>query len=316
MAMASQYAASEITTIQWGNANDALSILEPHVEGKGTENSFKEPGMGPRVASVDRNGNFIFASIELNYLKGFDVDGQLLFDLMIEGIPIYQRLAGRAIRSLLVDSSFIYIVSADGLPIIPIIDYDGNIVDSLVPFGEVTSIEIGYLSLNYDASLSIMGFIRSDFQTDIWVMTYKDNDYIPGGSIGFLASNGSYYAGWANSIHSLGFNRYNDPDTAEQTEDVTEKVIDCPGDSIRSASILNGGDGNRLYVYIRKLVDGYITFEVWEFDLEYTLLAKAVFPYAENKYDWFITPFVSRDGTIYEFRCLDDGLHVVKWTKQ
>jgi hypothetical protein len=63
-------------------------------------------------------------------------------------------------------------------------------------------------------------------------------------------------------------------------------------------------------------VDNHSSYEVWEFNLGYNLKSKVVFPLAENIYKWFIKPFVSHDGTIYEFRCLDDGLHVVKWTKQ
>jgi hypothetical protein len=148
------------------------------------------------------------------------------------------------------------------------------------------------------------------------VITYADGQFFNGGSTGFLASNGSYYSVRALYPSTLVFNKYENPDTAgvAATRQFTE--VEFPDDSISASEILNGGGGNNLYVYIRKLVVDYFTFEVWEFDLEYNLLAKAIFPPAENKYDWFITPFVSRDGSIYEFRCLDDGVHVVKWTKE
>jgi len=316
VAFATEYAPNEIANIPWGSADDALSITEPHIEGEGTEEAFREPGMGPKTACVDRNENLIFSSADLNYLKGFDLDGQLLFDLMKEGIPICQRLSGSAVKSLIVDSSFIYIISASGLPIIPIIDYEGNIVDSLTPYGEETTIEIGYLALNYEGSLSIMGFIRGQFQSDIWVVTLRGNEYIPGGSLAFLASNGSYYSAGAPPPNTLRFIKYENPDTAGVTPTKETKYIEFPGDSLDSAGIINGGDGSKLYVHIRKFINDDFMFEVWEFDLQYNLLAKAIFPLAENKYDWFITPFVSRDGAIYEFRCLDDGLHVVKWTKE
>jgi hypothetical protein len=35
-----------------------------------------------------------------------------------------------------------------------------------------------------------------------------------------------------------------------------------------------------------------------------------------NKYEWSINPFMRpKDGNIYEFRVLDDGLHVVRWAR-
>jgi len=56
--------------------------------------------------------------------------------------------------------------------------------------------------------------------------------------------------------------------------------------------------------------------EVWVYDLEYNLLDIASFPQYESRYDCRLDPFVACDNSIYEFRCLDDGLHVIKWTKQ
>lgn len=311
-----EYTANEIAVINWGVAENELAIIEPHLEGAGTDQEFKEPGLGTSIGVVDENENCVFSSYDLGYLKGFDNQGHLIFNLLSDETPIKQRMAGRTVDNFVIDSSLIYIIGFGSLPIIPIVNYQGVIVDSLMPYDWSPDIQIANLVLNYNRSLSIMRIIKGRPQTDIWVVTYDGEKFIQGGSLGFLATNGSYYSARASSPHSLTFCKYNNPDTADETKDVTYKVVEFPNDTLDMADDISGGDGSKLYVYISKEAGANLRFEVWEFDLAYNLLAKAVFPLAVNKYDWFIPPFVARNGSIYEFRCLDDGLHVVKWTKQ
>jgi hypothetical protein len=55
---------------------------------------------------------------------------------------------------------------------------------------------------------------------------------------------------------------------------------------------------------------------IYEFDLEYNLVDKLIIPNPCEKYDFTLDPFVDRQGLIYEFRVLEDGLHVIRWTKK
>ncbi len=131
-----------------------------------------------------------------------------------------------------------------------------------------------------------------------------------------MASNMYYYSAIAPDPHILSFNKYINPDSLGTPSYNEIMDISLKEDSLDYAEILNGGDGSSLFVYVLNNDHDRSHYEVWEYDLAYNLLNKIIFPLANNKYDWAIGPFVSRNGTIYEFRCLDDGLHVVKWVKQ
>jgi hypothetical protein len=85
-------------------------------------------------------------------------------------------------------------------------------------------------------------------------------------------------------------------------------------DTLLGAGLLNGGDGNSLYVIMN--INDYNTFEVWQFDLDYNFIDKLVLPVEEPYQDLRIFPLIRRDGNIYEFRFREDGFHVVRWSKE
>jgi hypothetical protein len=78
--------------------------------------------------------------------------------------------------------------------------------------------------------------------------------------------------------------------------------------------LLPGGDGSNLYVHAAQY--GSISELIYELDLDYNIVDKLIIPNSCKKYDFTIDPFVDRQGRIYEFRVVEDGLHVIRWTKQ
>lgn len=52
------------------------------------------------------------------------------------------------------------------------------------------------------------------------------------------------------------------------------------------------------------------------YNSKYEKVYEIIPPEYTNMYDWRMGYFVRPDGIVYEFRCLDDGLHVIKWSKQ
>ena len=41
-------------------------------------------------------------------------------------------------------------------------------------------------------------------------------------------------------------------------------------------------------------------------------------PRPENQYLWYVhnSPFLRGDGNVYQFLCEDDGMHVIRWSKE
>ncbi len=310
------YRSEEMCVIPWGDGENELKIIAPHIEAEGRENEDFAAGQGPSIGIVDDQENIFISSYDYGYLKRFSSKGEFIKNLMGHDTQLRTKMNGQTIDGFIIDSSLVYVIGFPGLPVIPIVDYDGNVVNTLEPYDRGQWVEIFELVLNYDGSMSIDREIFRSRISSSYVITYRDGRFYPGGSLGFLASSGSYYSVRQYGYHKLRFNKYENPDTVGNAATRKFTIIEFPQDSIDSAEILNGGDGGSLYVFVINIRDSHSIYEVWEFGLDYSLISKVSFPPAENIYERSIRPFVSRDGTIYEFRCLDDRLHVVKWVKQ
>ncbi len=311
-----EYTPTELFTIGWGFESNQLAISEESVNGPGEPDEDIAPGFGPSMGYFDGEDKFVFSSYGFRQLKVFNIRGELVSSLLDTSTPINLLLGGQTIDGFIIDSSHIYIIGFPGLSMVPIIDYEGNVVDSLSPFGRDPSIGISGLALNFDGSITIYKHVLHSRISSRYIVTLRGDQFIPGGSLGFLASNGSYYSVWKLDSLRLRFNKYENPDTAGVAATRLFTKVSLPGMHIYTAEILNGGDGRNIYAYVLNETDSTSFQEIWIFDFNYRILDKIKLPLVSNKYDWFIRPFVSRDGTIYEFRCLDDGLHVVKWVKQ
>jgi hypothetical protein len=305
-----EYRDHELFVVRWGSAPDQLKILEPTINGAGEPDEDIDPGSGPSMGYIDIDNFCYLSSSGFRQLKVFDDQGNLMADPLKDQTQLDSCLIGYTIDHFIVDSlSHIYIAAFPGLPFVPITDIYGQIIDTLFPFGHSSENRITGIRL------TPTGVMIFDEETKNMI-SFNHGDFMAGGSFGLLSSNGSYYSVIPLDLHTLRFNKYENPDSngKAETRDYTE--MSFPNDSISDAYVLNGGPGNELFLFIQKTDNNYNTFEIWNFDLEYNLIARARFPVTDNIYKRTMEPFVSHDGTIYEFRCLDDGLHVVKWTKQ
>ena len=312
LCVAGDYTSVDLFSIPWGGGDDELLMEQRIVNDPGTPedstDDYIEPSMGPSLAVVDGDENVIISSYAFTQLKGFSSSGDLIFTIPNGEPDVEFLMAGRTYNQLFIDSlRRIHIAAFPPLYFVPVIDYTGNVIDCLFPFGSSSSNEIIEICLSPSGTM-IFGDRTKGF------VTYSGGEYFSGGSCGFLASDGKFYSAKAMSPTGLRLNRYEDPDSMGIASSREFTEIDFPGDSIYSAFILNGGGGDRLYAYVRTY--DLNKYEIWEFDLTYNLISEIVFPPLDDAYDLIITPFVRRDGNIYEFRFRQDGFHVVRWSKE
>jgi hypothetical protein len=310
--VSAKYAPREMFTIPWGNGSNELKASPGYTEGIVSDSTDyeDEPGIGPTELFVDGQENVIISSYEYMQIKGFDKSGNLIFDFSSADYPEYYNICPGKPTAIYVDSLMrLYIVSFPRRPLIPVVNYDGTVAERLLPYSDS------------NASISMMGWnaegIITFFCREFGYITYSNNQFVVGGSGGVLADNGYYYAAFIDdSTGAFYINRYSNPDKWEnpQTSNISE--VSLVVDSAYSAELLYGGDGNLLFAYM----DYYKGIEeilgVFIFDLNYNVIAEIDFPPPEGKYLFTIKPFIGNDNSIYESRIRDDGLHVIKWTKQ
>jgi hypothetical protein len=299
------WTSTELTLIQWGSGE---SQLEFYPGGPvGPPGSFEEPAMGPHLALVDSAENIVICSFQLGQLKIFDNNGDLISDLSRTSPNYNSDIFYENPANIFLDSLCHMIIQSDpGTPFAPEVDYSGNILDRIRPFYQDTAAYIQYMNWSPTGT---MFFFNRDYG---WV-TYSEGVSTPGGSTGFLATNGSFYAVTKKSANSLQFKKFENPDstTLAETRDSTEIAVAV--DTLVAAGLTNGGDGDNLYVMM--FINNYITREIWQFDLDYNILDKLILPPDSTYQGLGIVPFIRHDGNIYEFRTREDGLHVIRWTK-
>ena len=296
---------TELMTIKRGSGTEEISYSPAGtVGGPGT---FEYPAEGPHMAVVDKAENIIIISAQNRQLKGFDSQGSLMFDFSM-GKPGYKfAFYDESPKIIYVDSLMrIHLQSDFGKHYIPVISYDGELLEKIRPFQQDPNVPIENMNWAPDGTLFLYN------RTYGWV-TYSKGISRPGGTKGFKASNGSYYAAGKKTAESLVFNRYENPDSKGVAESkvLTEVPIDV--DTLMGAALINGGDGNSLYVILA--TDGYSSYRIWQFDLDYNVIDSLTLANEETYGDLRISPYVRRDGNIYEFLFREDGLQVIKWTK-
>jgi hypothetical protein len=307
-----KYEQTELFTITWGDGTNELKVAPRHVEGiiSDTTDYEDEPGYGPSGIFVDQQQNIVIYSNEFNQLKGFDKNGNLIFNFSNGEVQFDPNICPGQPSAIYVDSLLrLYILVFPELPYLPIVNYNGTVEDKFYPFSD-TNAPVLLLTWN---SQGILTF----YSAEHGYITFRGGELQAGGSPCFLAIDGYSYCAFVNeSTGVFTFGKYLNPDKRENPETSIETEITIPADSVYSAILLYGGDGNYLYSEVffkRGNIDYY---GVWIFDLDYKYLGEIVFLSLNENYLFYLDPFISADGAIYESRILDDGLHVIKWTKQ
>lgn len=296
---------NELTIIKRGYEANEIAYSPSHtVGGPGT---FENPAEGPHMAVVDNAENIIIISSQNYQFKGFDSVGKLLFDFS-RGTPGYNpQFYDETPWKIYVDSEMrIYVQSDLGTGYVPVIDYNGEMLEKIRPFPEDLTALIQAMNWAPDGTLF---FFNKSYG---WV-TYIDGSSIPGGTTGFKANNGSYYAVHKKTASSIEIRRYEHPvkNGLAESRELTEVPIEV--DTLIGADLINGGDGNSLYVILA--INDFFNFEIWQFDLDYNVIDKLTLTNEEAYGDLRIAPFIRSDGNFYEFLFREDGLHVIRWSK-
>jgi len=307
-----EFTITEILVIPWGDGQNELKIALPHgLDDQGTpldysDDTYEILGGGPSQGFVDEANNIYFSSYEHGYLKAFDQAGRLILNFS-PGQAVYDTIIGNnSIDYFCVDSlARIYILKVPDRPYVAVIDTMGDLIDKLNPDGIGSG--VGVLTFDYN-SKDRLTFLSSDKENYL----YENGEFIPGASSPWLAVDDYYYSCKMIDLSNLRFVKYSDPDINAHSNDLTEVVVPY-GSSILHANLLGVDDNLRLFVFI---TESATNARVQIYSTSYELADEIVLAPCFNKYHWCIWPFVRADGTIYEFRCLDDGLHVIRWSKE
>jgi len=191
------------------------------------------------------------------------------------------------------------------LEFVPVVNYNYEILDKIRPFPNDQYAIINLFNWAYDGTL----FFRNPKYG--WV-TYANGISTSGGSKDLFAADGYFYHLYKNGNQAITFEKSSSPDSFGVPEKKSNTKIKLPSEDILSAKLINGGNGEILYVLMNLERNDH--YEIWLFDLSLNVIDKLVFPEYQPYEDWRINPFIRNDGNIYEFRCLQDGLHVIKWS--
>jgi hypothetical protein len=307
------YAPEEMCVIPWGDSANQLKIGLPNYEDVNftpADSSDDFVGTaGPSQGVVDKSENCYFTSHHFMQFKGFGRDSHRIFDYS-KGEPEYNgELFKSAIRNIYVDSmSNIYVVDGTRYDYISIVDTTGHLLEKISPHEPNSGIIIYNFYPNSNDILTIGCKDRTFY-------TYQNGEIRDGGNSGWKAIDGYYYtARFEDSAH-LTFVKYRDPDIHGVLSDLEETTIAITDNSPYDIEFLGVDNDMNLYLYLigPRPSDG----RVLVYDTAYNLKEEIIFAQERNQYMWYMAPYMRpSDGNIYEFRCLDDGLHVIRWSKK
>ena len=146
--------------------------------------------------------------------------------------------------------------------------------------------------------------------------TYMNDQFSPGGSLGWRASDGRFYWGRPASNSQIYLFRFSDPDSSGWAATVDTSYISFEFDDLESGGVL-GVDDN-LNIYISFSDTSGTNKGVRVYDQKLALVDQFQYlPRQTNIYLWHTRhPFFRQDGNVYEFHCRDDGMHVFRWSKK
>jgi hypothetical protein len=311
--LSATYAPRELFMIPWGDGTNQIKMIAPVIDGipSDTTDYNIEPGDGPSNIFVDSDGNLVVLSQTLKQLKVFSNTGELLFNLWPPEGNLDPELFHGYPSSLYIDSvQHIYLAVSPSLNYVPVVNYEGQLINRLYPFDDtLTEIEdICWSSLNRAAFYSLNG-------KDV---TFSNNEITSGGTCAFMAADSCYYSCVCDGEPYILFFRNHIQDMKHHIFTSDSIVVEFPQDTIFSAKIIFGGDGSYLFIYLIRwsFETKNIHDEIYIYDLNFRKIVSVELAPPSITYDYIIKPFVTRDNSIYEYRALDDGLHVIKWTKK
>jgi len=309
LSLAQEYKATELFAITWGDEANQLKICPPDYEDvDGTpEDSTDDmiwPCGGPTRAFVDNKENVYIDSYLFGHFKVFNSHGSLILDLSKGSAGYNSEFFSSSPGDYVVDSNLlIYMISFPELTYVPVINLSGKLVDKLYPWGPDKQHEITNIQLN---SNDIITFSCFDHYR-----TYREGKFYAGGSSGWLSRDGNYYVVIQDDERHLKFKKYGNPDNHGKAAWQEIKYVDL-GKDMPIWDFMGVDDNMLLYVMF---ADANDVIKIRTYTIKYVMEDELIIHQVINKYDLTMQPFLRADGNIYEFRCLDDGLHVIRWSR-
>jgi hypothetical protein len=310
---AADFTESTIAIIPWGDEASQLKIGGPVYEdvNETPDDSSDDfiGNAGPSHGIIDKNENIYISSYSYMQLKGFNNNGGLIFNYS-KGEPGYNREFYYGwLRKIYVDSlNNIYIVGGASQDYIAVVDTNGHLINKLTPYGLGSGVVVSNIYFNSDDALTFY------FRNDTYYL-YENGSFAAGGSMDWRAKDRNYYDANLEDSSSIRFIKSQDPDINGEPASLVDNRVTISGEPSTYMEFLGVDDNMYIYIFIIGENDTYR--RVLIYDLSYNLMNEISFPPLTNKYMWYMTPYMRpSDGNIYEFRCLDDGLHVIRWSKQ
>ncbi len=324
------YRAEELCMIPWGDGADSFPAYPPDtVEADMPADTTLKPGTGflmpvggPSHVFIDNSENIYITSDLMtltpspdNYqLRVFDRNGKesARFE---KNKFIMDTIVVQMNRAFFVDSQMnIFFFHAnhrfgkyDGL--YEVSTSGENLREIRIPISD-TKIR-GYCQNSAD-----MFMLRG---ADNNYYTLKNNNILEGGRCGWFSLNGYYYdIKFVDSVN-IEYLRYQNPDQKGKADSIIAGYLTF--DRPKKGAELLGLDDN-LNIYVESCEGDSLIAKHRYVDIVDSTFNHIdnfeLFLVKPNKYEYTIgNPiFFKSTGIVYEMRLLDDGLHVIKWTKQ
>lgn len=309
-----EYLPTELFVIGWGDGPNEFIAYGAHDIDPGTPedstDDYFETGSGPSTAFVDNYKNIIITNSQHGQWKGFDSDGNLIFDFSKYSNGYKECMWRGDLNEIYIDDSkHIYTITFWPDPHIFKIDYGNATIDTLKITKGITSGGYSDINYTYDGGIMIFG---DGFG---WI-TYSDGVFKACGSWGVKLIDGRFYSATFNEPDNIIIYSDIDPDIMGVGSDRDSATVKLGVDNVVWVELLNSMEPTHLYFTVYFYTE-YSYYEIWKYDFGYYLVDKIV-PPAEDSYYWSATPkpFIMADGDIYEFRCLEDGMHVFRWSRE
>jgi hypothetical protein len=307
------YQPNEIYLISWGTSSTNLKSIESSNEYvfQGGENysRFRWPGIGPTQIFLDKDENIFINSSTYPYFKAFRPNGSLLMDLSPEIIGDVNEYYTSQIEHFYLDSlDYLYFASYPPKPYITKLDTLGSIIGYLSPFDSTLGIPAE--NINYSLN-DVLGITFGDSG----IFMYEGGQFYRNGSSLWKGIDNRLYGAYMRGFQQLstqlviysGINPVNDKLTSEIESEI------AISDSAYSAHIAATDINGNIFITLG-LKSKY--HKLIELNNKNQVVDSIIFPPIDTTIYIGIRPFISPSGNIYEFRCLDDGLHVIRWSKK
>jgi len=308
-----EYASTEILVIPWGNGPNQLKISpEAYETGNTLADSSDDvtfPGDGPDFCFVDRNENLYFTSYGFSQFKGFDPTGRLIFDYSKDEPAHNDELFRACPIKVYIDSlCHIYILSGPNVDFVTMIDTTGHLLSRLHPYGENSGVFISNIYFNSNDAISFR--LR-----DGTYHTYSGGLFSTGGDMSWRALDRLYYFAFSNDPATYKVEKLKDPDINGNVTVLLQKTYSSNGADIWYSEFLGVDCQMYLHLFIQQADP--MRRRIVIFDSNLNQVDEVVLDQSINMFNRTMTPFMRpSDGNIYEFRCLDDGLHVIRWSRE